>query len=155
MEIKLCYRRYLEIGNSNSSFVKVLSLMHCFLFLNNPLSKWCERMLNEVSFHMHPSSILLLTSLIECYYFLCLSSVRKAIVLVPLSDSFVQVEYGSRLYSCYLIQAFTSLYSIFKRSRSTDIIWIWLFLLPKSGITSTCFSDKITSMITVEAFNGT
>lgn len=100
MEIKLCYRKYLEIGNSNSSFVKVLSLMHCFLFLNNPLSKWCERMLNKVSFHMHPSSILLLTSLIKCYYFLCLSSVRKAIVVQFLSDSCVQVKYQSRLYSC-------------------------------------------------------
>lgn len=99
MEIRLCYRKHLEIGNSNSSFVRVLSLMHCFLSLNNPLSKWCERMLDKVSFHLHPSSILLLTSLIECY-FLCLSSVRKAIVVQFLSDSCVQVEYGSRLYSC-------------------------------------------------------
>lgn len=81
MEIKLCYRKCLETGNSNSSFVKILSLIHCSLSLNNPLSKWCERMLNKMSFHMHPSSILLLTSLIKCYYFLCLSNLRKVIIV--------------------------------------------------------------------------
>lgn len=106
----VCCRKYLEIRNSNSTFVKVLSLIHCFLSLNTPLSKWCERMLNKISFQKRPSSTLLLTSLIKCFFcFLCLSDMRKVMIIQLLSDSFI-LESSMGVFStlAYLIQAFTN-----------------------------------------------